>query len=299
MGIHSDIDPLTDADIDDLIAADALLAEALAKFAAEKFQEANKANKEAIGGLVPYSVSVDADQVFSGSGEIFPENQVAAYLGRTESRRDRNAEFARAVRKIVIDWLWSKVYDRAAKAGLRSALDAAGIDDPQGLRNLARAGRIASKITSRDGEDSDKADALRWIAAELIASSPVVSGAYRRAHDLYVDGAIGPDAEMLIEGFEIPDGKVYAFVNQMSYARKLETGLARTGPRKGQPFVKQVPPHIYERVAAAAAREFGGVADIRFNYTALDADSGDAGQMQRRSRSRYEILFPTIIIRFR
>lgn len=311
MGIHSEIDPLDEADIDDLLAADALLAEALAKFAKEKFREANRKNKDIAGTWVPYQVIVDGKPIYEGRGEIFPENQVSTIL-REKTRRERNVEFGRKVVEIVVDWLFRKLGAKAMEIVVRRLMKfganyyarssiATKLDLP-GSATAARTGYNLLTGGTEDGPDERRRrrdDVLRWIAGELIRRSPVVSGDYQASHDLYVDGRLELSAEMVRAGDDVPEGVVYAFANQAAYARKLETGKVQAGRRKGQAFVKQVPPHIYERVATNARGRFGNQAAIAFNYTALDEHSFDANRLQRRSKSRYELLFPIITIVFR
>ena len=99
---------------------------------------------------------------------------------------------------------------------------------------------------------------LRWIAEQLVARSPVVSGAYRRGHTLYVDGT-----EVPIGGDIRPsaDAEEYVFLNPVPYARKIEVGKTKAG----RAFVIQVPNHIYERTAKDARARFGNQAKIRIS----------------------------------
>ncbi|MFL9823432.1 hypothetical protein [Rhodoplanes sp. SY1] len=170
-----------------------------------------------------------------------------------------------------------------------------GIEDARTIwRVVSLYRRVRGAARGGDDVDPERADLLRWIAAELIAQSPVVTGDYRGGHTLYVDGRRVASAEEIDAGAAIPDGKVYAFVAGVPYARRLEVGTARTGRRKGQPFVRQGPPHIYERVAAAAQGHAGADGIIRFDYTDVED-----GRTAPRSGSRYQLLFPTIVVTFR
>jgi hypothetical protein len=100
---------------------------------------------------------------------------------------------------------------------------------------------------------------LRWIADQLIARSPVISGAYRDGHTLYVDGTEVPI------GGDIPtDAEEYIFINPLPYARRIEVGKTKAG----RVFVLQVPNKIYERTAKDARQRFGNQADIQFSYQA-------------------------------
>lgn len=344
MGIHSEIDPLDEADIDDLVAADALLADALAKFAESEFSTANRRNRDTLGDWVPYTVAVDGQTVYEGRGEVFPERQVAQAFARDRSQRERqrdaNVEFGRRVRKIVVDWFWEKANERllarlietlirirhgyhAAEdiSGFATIFGAGGPDAAdllkylierwlahktrwfrglQDARALFRVYRLLRLIASGSGgsyndvADDEQDELLRWIATALVERSPVVTGEYRSSHALYADGAMIADAGAIAADAAIPAGKVYAFVNSTPYARRLETGLVKTGRRKGQPFVRQAEPHLYESVARDAQVRAGSEAQVRFNYTNLDS-----GRTTPRSGARYELLFPTIIVTFR
>lgn len=341
MGIHSDIDPLEDADIENLIAADELLAEALGKFAGSEFAKANKKNRDVAGDWVPYKVMVDGQTVYEGRGEFFPEHQVAAYIPRAKTRGERQREaygrLGKIVGKIVVEWVFAWARKRLLRRAIEALLSARktyydlqdvnkladlilsspeladlgtylverwitgrtrwfrGIEDARAIyRIISVYNRVRGASGGSDEGDPEQADLLRWIAAELIAESPVVSGDYRGGNELYVDGVRVASAEEIDDGATIPEGKVYAFVATVPYARRLEVGTAKTGRRKGQPFVRQVPPHIYERVAAAAQGHAGTDATVRFNYTDVDE-----GRTAPRSGSRYQLLFPTIIVTFR
>lgn len=97
---------------------------------------------------------------------------------------------------------------------------------------------------------------LQWIAAELVARSPVVSGAYKRGHTLFADGVEIP------VGAAIPPADEYVFINLVPYARRIEVGKTKTGRQ----FVLQVPNKIYERTQKDARRRFGNQADISLSY---------------------------------
>lgn len=97
---------------------------------------------------------------------------------------------------------------------------------------------------------------LQWIARELTARSPVVSGAYRAGHKLFADGA-----ETTLGG-NIPPADEYVFLNAVPYARKIEVGKTEAG----RSFVIQVQNKIYQRTASDARKQFGPAADIRFEF---------------------------------
>jgi hypothetical protein len=94
----------------------------------------------------------------------------------------------------------------------------------------------------------------------LRQASPVQSGKYRNSHTLFIDfQAVKAIPERLVAGQDV------MISNPVPYARRLEVGK-RTD---GRPFVFQVDPHIYERVAYDLKAKFGRVARIEFTYADL------------------------------
>jgi hypothetical protein len=89
---------------------------------------------------------------------------------------------------------------------------------------------------------------LRWIMRALREASPVVSGAYRDSHILLAD-----EREANVDR-PIPAARQYVFISTVDYARRLEVGRRADGT----PFVIQVKPRIYARVAERAKAEFAG-----------------------------------------
>jgi hypothetical protein len=134
----------------------------------------------------------------------------------------------------------------------------------------------------------------------LRQNSPVVSGAYRNNHTLYVDGTS-------VKGVpsQIPDGAELYISNPLPYVRKLEIGKTRSG----RDFVVQVPDQIYERTTVQLARRFGNVASIYFGFVVITqgavADwsasrSGRRAGLQRggslRARTEWKQRQPAILI---
>lgn len=96
---------------------------------------------------------------------------------------------------------------------------------------------------------------------ELRKASPVISGAYRDSHTLYING---------VPVSAIPDrieaGTDIMIANPVPYARRLEVGLKEDG----RPFVVQVEPRIYERVMKRTLRpRFRNVARLEHAYALL------------------------------
>lgn len=91
--------------------------------------------------------------------------------------------------------------------------------------------------------------ALGWIGEQLLLASPVLTGRYRAAHVMLVNGvALDP-------GADIPQADEYVFVNAAPYARKIERGQSG-----------KAPDGVYQKIARSAAARFGSIARIRFVY---------------------------------
>lgn len=108
---------------------------------------------------------------------------------------------------------------------------------------------------------------VREILNELLrmlrAASPVGSGAYRNAHEIYVDGRpIAAGAIPLIR-----PGQELMIANSMPYARRLEVGKTEAG----RDFLISVPNRIYERTAQSAMAKFKNTAKVSFGYVTLPA----------------------------
>ena len=171
----------------------------------------------------------------------------------------------------------------------------ARVDQARTLYRVYRLARIAGGLLG--GDEKDRAadpDVLAWIASELIARSPVVSGGYRDSHALYGDGkplmaasAVSPDAV-------VPVAEEYSFTNTVPYARKIELGQTRAG----RDFVIQVPNRIYERVAEDARQRFRGLAEIRYEVRAVINEFQTPQRHAWRPHNRPAVRYPSIVVRF-
>lgn len=99
-------------------------------------------------------------------------------------------------------------------------------------------------------------DMIEWIGAQLVLNSPRRSGKYASSHVMFVDGV----QQQL--GSAVADASEVAFVNLQPYARKIERGLS-----------SQAPDGVYQAIASVAARRFGNVARVYFDYRTLVAGS--------------------------
>jgi hypothetical protein len=93
---------------------------------------------------------------------------------------------------------------------------------------------------------------LSWIAAELAAFAPVLSGRFAHSFLFFVDGVLATLDE------EIPEGREFVFMSAAPYAGKIE------GEHRA-PESDQAPHGVFEAVAALAQLAFPR-ADIGFSY---------------------------------
>lgn len=126
-------------------------------------------------------------------------------------------------------------------------------------------------------------DVVAWVMSELRLRSPVLSGAYRQGHRLFVDGR-----EIPADG-DLPPAEEYSISNTVPYARRLEIGKTRSG----RDFLISVPNRIYERTAKDARARFGNVAKIGFTYRGMAGGGYVGGRAGNKSGMRY----PTITVR--
>jgi hypothetical protein len=126
-----------------------------------------------------------------------------------------------------------------------------------------------------------------FVLAALRSASPSSSGRYRRSHFMLLNGqeaASLPDT--------LADSDVVTITNSTPYARRLEVGKKRDG----SPFVVQVEPRIYERVAKkVAGPRYRNVAAIAFNY--VDLANPYRKVASKRRGAGQSIRYPAIIIK--
>lgn len=91
-----------------------------------------------------------------------------------------------------------------------------------------------------------------WIAAELEAFAPVLSGRFMHSFLFFVDGVLTELAD------DIPEGQEFVFMSSVPYAGKIE------GENRA-PESEQAPNGVFEAVAALARQQFPDD-DISFSY---------------------------------
>lgn len=178
------------------------------------------------------------------------------------SVRARIPAINRDIELIIADTLTPKAQSKMLADYARGELDKAQ------RQNASVLGRIPDHETFVDGAKGGSLDAVRpdgrvtfefhlaqealeWIGEQLVLNSPVLTGTYANSHVLFVDGVEA-------DGGKAPEGKEYAFVSTLPYARKIERG-----------YSDQAPDGVYEAVAAAASRRFGNIARIRYTFRAI------------------------------
>jgi hypothetical protein len=131
------------------------------------------------------------------------------------------------------------------------------------------------------------------ILRALQDESPVDSGAYRRSHQLYIDGhAVGPNTV-------IKPGQDVMIANSVPYARRLEVGKTAAG----RDFLISKPNRIYERVGKMLASRYRNAAKITFGYVTLPGAhavkgrlSSHIGRKKRRQHAGTEVQAPALFI---
>jgi hypothetical protein len=104
-------------------------------------------------------------------------------------------------------------------------------------------------------------DVVQVALDELRKMSPVQSGDYVRSHTLFVNGS---PVDAVPKNLKAGD-QIY-IANPIVYARRIEVGMTKSG----RPFVLQVEPRIYERVAKRVLiPRYRNQAKITFGYVSL------------------------------
>lgn len=162
-----------------------------------------------------------------------------------------------------INLLISRTLSPSARSKKFAEFAKAGIAEADAINSRAL-GRVASRAVIVDGRAGAPIDrvkpeglivaqwdvgtpALTWIWNALRDRSPILTGKYRKGHQLFADGA-----ELLL-GAIIPIARAYRFVNAEPYSHKIEVGKTESG----RDFEIMVPNRIYERVAREADSMFG------------------------------------------
>jgi hypothetical protein len=110
-------------------------------------------------------------------------------------------------------------------------------------------------------------DVFDFIGRLLVLHSPVLTGAYQDAHQLYADG-------VAVERYDAATrAEEWVFLNTQPYSRKIERGLSN-----------QAPDGVYQAVAELARKRFGNIAAVKFTYRSpiLDYVAGEHGKGARK-----------------
>lgn len=312
--------------------ADDMLAQVVANHAADRFRVSNRANTAVAGGPVPYTVAVNGRPIFRGAGEVLSPQQLALALRPAPSpvrvqRRMPTLVFnwaweslqpsrvERAIQMLgKLEAALGNVQDAAGFLRMLAANDRSGIlrmlleqyaqrqypelfarlDQVKALYRVYRLAHLGGKLIAGGGKQDADPDVLAWIARELRARSPFVSGGYRDGHTLYADGEPLMPAADVSEDSRLPEAREFSFTNTVPYARKIEFGKTQSG----RDFVVQVPNRIYERLAEAARERFRGAAEISFEMRAVIAETQTPQRRARRPHNVSGVRYPSIVVRF-
>jgi hypothetical protein len=113
---------------------------------------------------------------------------------------------------------------------------------------------------------------FQYAMDELRRQSPVVSGAYRNSHTLFINGQA---TEVMPK--TLKEGDKIMIANLVPYARRLEVGKTKSG----RSFVFQVQPRIYQRIAGLMSAKAKGRAKVTFGYVDLGGYSLKHNQASR------------------
>ncbi|MFD2234826.1 hypothetical protein [Phaeospirillum tilakii] len=120
------------------------------------------------------------------------------------------------------------------------------------------------------------AEVVGFALEALRAVSPVLSGAYRRGHEVFADGALVTDLS------QIGDAKTVVITNTLPYARKIEGGrrvkAKDDAPAQRKGSSAQAPDGVYELTAKTVNRRFGNIVKTRFGYVGVDGAEGAKGR---------------------
>jgi len=150
--------------------------------------------------------------------------------------------------------------------------------------------RFTRKVDGRPGvaEDQVKAggmiryrynrlDQIVQFALEtLFDLSPVLSGEYRNAHSLFVNGVAAANLKEWDGTGEV------VITNPLPYSRKIEVGS----------MTMRVPgsDHVYEQAAQIVRRRFGNRASITFTFRGIVAGATGMSRAHNKSVNRYPAL---------
>lgn len=122
---------------------------------------------------------------------------------------------------------------------------------------------------------------VRVALSELESVSPVDTGNYFSNHAAYADGSRVSSLDAIANARRI------VISNTVEYARVIEVGIGKKVPWSKRP---QVPKEgVFNHTVKVLRRRYGNIADIRFAWVGLDANS-ETGSNASKDR------FPAIVI---
>ena len=119
----------------------------------------------------------------------------------------------------------------------------------------------------------DMVEAVMWALAELRRRSPVLTGRYRDAHFVMIDGReIGGDVMAALR--DIKETSRVQIVNPQIYARKIEgaTGSKKTGRGKRKALSRKAPGGVYRAVLSSLVSRYGR--SMFFDYKLVKLNLG-------------------------
>lgn len=130
----------------------------------------------------------------------------------------------------------------------------------------------------------------QWIIDWLAGKAGKLSGAYANSFKLMVNGVESPITAINHETRE------FIIINTRPYARRLELGLIKTGPRAGQPFAKLQERYFVKSVIVHGNARFGNMAKLYHKMLPIEGGYRlKRAQGKRKDRQAgAEMLYPAI-----
>jgi len=128
-------------------------------------------------------------------------------------------------------------------------------------------------------------EVVKFVLDALFELSPVLSGEYRAAHHLYLDGLPVPNLQNYRPGDEV------VILNTVPYSRKIEVGAMRM----------RVPAGVYEAARQRALKRFGEFVSVERKFLTRPGGyimkRGASKRMDARGRSTgNEMTYPSLVI---
>jgi hypothetical protein len=116
------------------------------------------------------------------------------------------------------------------------------------------------------------ADAVMWALAEIQRRSPVLTGRYKAAHIVMLNGEQITTGNLALALRNVKDGDRVQIVNPQPYAKKIEAraGSRKRGITRQKGESSQAPAGVYQPVLSALVQRYGKSMFFDFKYVPLN-----------------------------